>query len=271
MDKVKRGILVVSFGTSFLNTLELCIKSTENRIKDNFPDYEVRSAFTSYMIIKKLKVENNIYIDTTEEALEKMKSEGFTEVYVQPLHIMPGDEYDKIVRGVNKYADCFSKLVLGRPILYREKDYQIAVDALKAQLPEYKEDSAVLLMGHGSTHPANASYALLQCILNDNGLSHVYIGTVEGYPILDNIVPKLKEDNIQEVTLMPFMLVAGDHAINDMASDEEDSWKNILEAEGFKVDVYMHGLGENKAFQDIYVQHIRDCIEGNPLMIEKEE
>ncbi len=265
---LKKGILVVSFGTSILNTFETCIESTENRIKECFPEYEIRRAFTSYMIIKKLKEENRIFIDTVEEALEKMKADGFTEVYVQPLHIMPGDEYDKIIRGVNKYINDFSKLVCGRPILYRENDYTIAVKALKSQLASMDKNNAVVLMGHGSTHPANSSYALLQFILNDEGLNNVYVGTVEGYPTLENIIPKIKEDNINEVTLMPFMLVAGDHAVNDMAGEEEDSWKNQLESEGFKVNVYLHGLGENKNFQDIYVQHIKDCINGNPLLVE---
>ncbi len=264
----KKGILVASFGTSILNAFELCIQSTESRIKQSFPEYEIRRAFTSYMIIKKLKEENKIFIDTVEEALEKMKEDGFTEVYVQPLHIMPGDEYDKIIRGVNKYANAFSKLVLGRPILYREDDYKVAVDALKHQLVNVDKNKAVMLMGHGSTHPANASYALLQCIINDKGLNNVYVGTVEGYPTLENIIPKMKKDNIEEVTLMPFMLVAGDHAINDMAGEEEDSWKAQLVKEGFKVNIYLHGLGENKAFQDIYVEHIKDCINGNPLLVQ---
>lgn len=268
MSERKKGILVVSFGTSVFETFKSCIESTENRIKESFPGYEIRRAFTSYMIIKKLKVENNIYIDTTEEALEKMKEDGFQEVYVQPLHIMPGDEYDKIIGAVNKYSNYFTSLVLGRPILYRKKDYFIAVEALKNQLPKIKEDSAVLLMGHGSTHPANATYALLQYILNDNGLNKVYVGTVEGYPMLDNIILKLKENNVKRVILMPFMLVAGDHAINDMAGKEENSWKIMLEKEDIEAHIYMHGLGENKAFQDIYVQHIKDCINGNPLMIE---
>lgn len=264
---MKKGILVVSFGTSFFDTFKACIESTEDRIKEAFPEYEVRRAFTSYMILNKLKREYDIHIDRTEEALEKMKQDGFTEVYVQPLHIMPGDEYDKIINGVNQYKDSFDKLVLGRPILYRERDYIIAAEALKNQLPAMNEKQGVVLMGHGSTHPANASYALFQCILNDNGYGNIFVGTVEGYPMLDNIIPKLKEKNLEEVTLMPYMLVAGDHAINDMASDEEDSWKTQLENEGFKVNVYLHGLGENKAYQDIYVQHVKDCIEGNPLMI----
>ncbi|AKA72200.1 sirohydrochlorin cobaltochelatase [Clostridium scatologenes] len=261
----KKGILVVSFGTSIPQAFELCIESTENRIKECFPEYEIRRAFTSYMIIKKLKEENKLFIDTVEEALEKMNADGFDEIYVQPLHIMPGDEYDKIVNGVNKYKDTFSKLVFGRPILYRENDYKIAVNALKKQLPAMSKNHAVMLMGHGSVHPANSSYALLRCILEDEGLDNVYVGTVEGYPILDNLVPKMKQKGIEEVTLMPFMLVAGDHAINDMAG-EEDSWKIQLEEEGFKVNVYLHGLGENKAFQDIYVEHIKDSINGNPLL-----
>ncbi|NMM64667.1 sirohydrochlorin cobaltochelatase [Clostridium sp. P21] len=260
----KKGILVASFGTSIPQAFELCIESTENKIRECFPEYEVRRAFTSYMIIKKLKEEKRLFIDTVEEALEKMNDDGFDEVYVQPLHIMPGDEYDKVINGVNKYKDTFSKLVLGRPILYRENDYKIAVNALKKQLPVMDKNHAVVLMGHGSVHPANSSYALLQYMLKDGNLDTVYVGTVEGYPTLENVIPKMRQDNIQEVTLMPFMLVAGDHAINDMAG-EEDSWKTELEEEGFKVNVYLHGLGENKAFQDIYVEHIKDSINGNPL------
>jgi sirohydrochlorin cobaltochelatase len=271
MGEVKKGILVVSFGTSVLSALEACIEGTENKIKESFPEYEVRRAFTSYMIMKKLKLENNIHIDTVEEALEKMKDEAFTHVYVQPLHIMPGDEYDKVIRGVFKYEKAFSQLIFGRPILYREKDYDIAVDALKTQFPKLKERQAIVLMGHGSSHPANATYSLLQCILVDKGLDNAYVGTVEGYPTLTNVIPKLKADGIMEVILMPFMLVAGDHAINDMGGQDEDSWKNQLEDQGFKVSIYLHGLGENKEFQNIYVQHIRDCLEGNPLMVKKEE
>lgn len=262
----KKCILVVSFGTSIISTFENCIKSTENKIKENFPQFEIRRAFTSYMIIKKLKEENKMYIDTVEEALEKMNLDGFTEVYVQPLHIMPGDEYDKIIAGVSKYKDTFNKIVLGRPILYRENDYGIAIEALKTQLPIIDKNKAVVLMGHGTAHPANASYSMLQYMLEDKKLKNVYVATVEGYPTLENIIPKMKLSNINEITLMPFMLVAGDHAMNDMAG-EEDSWKTKLETEGFKINVYLHGLGENKAFQDIYVQHVRDCINDNPLLV----
>lgn len=269
MKKAKRGILVVSFGTSVLRTFKNCIEDTENEIKNEFKEYEVRRAFTSGIIIKKLKSQNKIYIDTVPEALDKMRDEGFREVYVQPLHIMPGDEYDKVVHCINEYQGFFSKLVLGRPVLYRKHDYVIAARALEKQLPLLGQNEAVVLMGHGSSHPSNSSYALFQYVLDDLKMRNTFVATVEGYPEIDNVIPKLKKNNIEKVTLMPFMLVAGDHAVNDMAGEDEDSWQQILKSKGFEVNTYLHGLGENKAFQEIYVQHIRDCIEGNPLMDEK--
>lgn len=264
-SKNRKGILVVSFGTSYLEAGKLCIESTENKIKKNFPHYEARRAFTSDMIIKKLKERDNIHIDTVHLALDKMKKDGFTEVIVQPLHIMPGEEYDGVIDIVKKYTEnkSFTKLVLGRPILYRTEDYAIAIEALKSQLPKMNNDEAVILMGHGSAHPGNSSYSQLQYMLNENEMKNVYVGTVEGYPTLDNIIPKLKSACINKVTLMPFMLAAGDHANNDMAGNDKNSWKSILQSNGFKVETYIHGLGENEKFQDIYVQHVKDCINGN--------
>lgn len=268
----KKGILVASFGTSYPDAMKSCIESTENKVKESFSDYEVRRAFTSNIIIKKLKERDNMDVDTVELALEKMKKDGFSEVIIQPLHIMPGEEYDEVLEMVAKYAKdkSFDKLIVGRPILYREEDYRIAIDALKNQMPELKKDEAVILMGHGSPHPANSSYSQLQFMLQESGYKNVYVGTVEGFPLLDNIIPKLKSDGIKKVTLMPFMLVAGDHANNDMAGDENDSWKSILKKNGFEVEIYLHGLGENKGVQDIYVQHIKDSLDGNPLMEKKE-
>lgn len=262
----KKAILVVSFGTSIKTAFESCIESTENAIRESFKDYEVRRAFTSYIIIKKLKAEKNIVIDTPQEALKKLKDDGFDEVYIQPLHIMPGDEYNKIVDKVRIYKDDFEKFVLGRPMLYRTEDYFKTVDALKKQIPKLEKNNCVILMGHGSEHPINAAYALLQYILDEAKPGNVYVATVEGYPMLKQVISKLEERNIKEVMLMPFMLVAGDHAINDMAGNRDDSWKNILEKHGFKVSVYMHGLGENKAFQQIYIHHILDSIDGNPML-----
>lgn len=271
-DAGKKAILVVSFGTSYQDTRKVTLDAVEKKIADTYKEFEVRKAYTSSFIRKKLKKRDNIVIDSPEEALNKLKKEGVSEVIVQPLHVMPGSEYDEIKKVVDKFtADkSFGKLVLGRPILYRQKDYKAAIEALKDQLPKINQHQAVVLMGHGSTHPANSSYALFDYMLKDEGLKNVYIGTVEGTPELDNVIRRLKEDNIKEVTLMPFMVVAGDHANNDMAGDEDDSWKTILKKEGFKVNTYLHGLGENKKIQNIYIQHVKDCIDGNPLMEEKE-
>lgn len=262
----KRAILVVSFGTSYADTRKACIESVENKIKDTFKDYEVRMAFTSNIIIKKLKERDNLIIDNPEQALQKLKDEGFTHVVVQPLHIIPGAEYDEVREVVAKYKEDFDKIVLGRPVLYSKggedmpDDYAIAVEALKKQLPELTQDKAVVLMGHGTWHPANASYACLQSVLDDMGLN-VFIGTVEGYPSLDDVKKRLEARQIKNVVLMPYMLVAGDHAQNDMAGDEEDSWKTQLKKDGYVVETYLHGLGENPAYQDIYVQHVKDAIE----------
>ncbi|WP_446897493.1 sirohydrochlorin cobaltochelatase [Clostridium sp. LBM24168] len=267
MVENKKGILVVSFGTSILKILKSCIESTENSIINAFKCYEIRRAFTSHMIIAKLKSDYKLSIDTVEEALEKMKLDGFREVYIQPLHIIPGDEYDKLVTSSYKYREKFENLVVGRPVLYRQNDYRIAVKALKAQIQEYCScKSAIILMGHGSSHPINASYSMLQYMLRDEGINNAYIATVEGYPALRNVIPQLKIKNVRKVILMPFMLVAGNHAVEDMAGDAPDSWKNILENKGFDVECYLHGLGENPSFHNIYIQHLKDSINGNPLM-----
>lgn len=259
----RQGILVVSFGTSYTTTRELCIKSVENKIAASFPAYEVRRAFTSSMVIKKLKERDKIFVDNTEEALTKMKEAGFKEVIVQPLHIIPGVEYEKIRKAVESFKKdgSFEKIALGRPLLYQVRDYKIAVEALQKQIPDLNSDQAVVLMGHGTYHFSNACYVCLQSVLDDEKLN-VFLATVEGYPELSDIIPKLKAKEITEITLMPYMLVAGDHAQNDMTGESGDSWENVLRKEGFAVNIYLHGLGENPAYQDIYVEHVKDAIVG---------
>lgn len=253
----KKAILVVSFGTSFQCQLKSCIEATEVRIKEAFNDFEVRRAFTSNMIIKKLKNRDNLQIDTVKEALEKLKEEGFKEIYVQPLHIIYGEEYDKIKNSTNEYRNSFEKLELGTPLLYNNEDYFEAVKALKTQLPK---EQSVLLMAHGTAHKANSAYFQFEYVAKKMGLDKLLFASVEGYPLIEDVLDDLKNKKIKEVTLMPLMLVAGDHAKNDMASQDEDSWKSILEKEGFKVNTYLKGLGENENFQKIYVEKIKELI-----------
>lgn len=264
---MKKAILVVSFGTTFADTRKKTIDVVEEKIRLSFPDYNVRRAYTAHIIINRLKKRDNIHIDTPEEALQKLMDEGYREVIVQPLHIIPGLEYDYIKAVVSRFRHkrVFEKLSLGRPALFFKggenapDDYEIFVEAIEEHLN--KEDKFVL-MGHGTAHHANACYACLQQVLGDKGYNNVYIGNVEGYPEIPVIIDKLIKDQIDQVTLKPLMLVSGDHARNDMVGDDHDSWQNQLARQGIKSDADMRSLGEIGAFQDIYVQHVEDVIKG---------
>jgi len=260
MIEGKKGILVVSFGTSYPETRKVTIKATEEKIAKEYPDYDVRRAFTSQMIINIIEKRDGIVIDNPREALSKMKAEGFSEVIIQPLHIMEGSEYNDLEKTYYDFEGTFEKFELGRSLLSTIDDYKVGVEALKTQLPEMSDGEGVVLMGHGTHHSANATYACFQSVLKTKGVDNVYVGTVEGYPAYEDVVKSLKNDGVDQVTLMPFMVVAGDHAQNDMASDAEDSWKTMLENEGFDVEIYLHGLGENLSFQNMYVEHVQESI-----------
>lgn len=272
---MKKAILVVSFGTTHEDTRKVTIDAIEEEIKNTFVDYDIKSAFTSHVILKVLKNRDNILVDTPEDALEKLKNEGYNEVIVQPLHVIPGVEFDYINNVVNRYkkSKAFENIVVGRPLICFKgeeegvpDDYSIMVDALSKQLPK---NETVILMGHGTNHIANAVYCCFESVLRDRGFQNIHVATVEGYPTLDRVIPNVIAKGVSEVTLMPLMLVAGDHAKNDMAGDSKDSWKNILEAEGFKVKIYLHGIGENIGVQDIYIQHIVDVINENFMDVGK--
>ncbi len=265
----KKAILVVSFGTTFDDTRKVTIDAVADKVKATFPDYEVRQAYTSRIIIKKLMDRDNRQVDTEKQALEKLKAEGYSEVIVQPLHMEAGDEYDKVLKIVDSHvkAKSFDRITVGRPVLYftgqeeKPDDYALAIGAIKTQLPKLGKKEAVALMGHGGPHPSNTAYAALQLKLQDAGLSNVYVFTVDAYPTIENVIAKAKADKVEKITLMPLMVVAGDHANNDMAGDEPDSYKSQLIKAGFKVETYLHGMGENKGIQDIYVQHVKDAID----------
>ncbi|MCX7781225.1 MAG: sirohydrochlorin cobaltochelatase [Negativicutes bacterium] len=264
-QETKKAILVVSFGTSYHAALSSCIESIENKIRSEFPGYEVRRAFTSAFIIRKLAERDGIFIDDTAQALERLKNDGFTTVIVQPTHIIPGHEYAEIKAAVNSCRTDFAAIVLGRPLLHLDgsggeaDDYHAAVLALKRQLPALTAEQAVVLMGHGTSHAANDAYCILQDRMIREGL-RVYIANVEATPTIEDVMTILAQQKIRHVVLMPYMLVAGDHAINDMAGDEEDSWRRKLEQAGYTTETYLKGLGENPDYQEIYVRHIRDAI-----------
>lgn len=246
---MKRGIIVASFGTTYENTRKLCIESIENLIRDEYKDYLVLRAFTSQMVINKLKKRDDIYVFNPSEAVEEMNNQGIDEIYIQPLHIMAGHEYGKLT--------AFG-LKVGLPLLSTEEDYLKIVESIGSD--EMADSDAMVFMGHGTDHEMDKVYEKLEMSYHGKGLDNVFIGTVEGSKSLEDIILKLKEKNAKKIKLKAFMLVAGDHAINDMASDEEDSWKSQLEKEGFQVDVCLKGLGEYKAVQEIFLSHLKQII-----------
>lgn len=260
---MKKAILVVSFGTSYLDTLEKTIEKAEKQIRDTFSEYDIYRAFTSHKIIKKLQEKYEIFIDTPEAMLEKLYDSGYEEIIMQPLHMIPGEEFIYINKISEVFKEKFEVLKVGRPIFYYQgieelpQDYSLFIEATKEL---YEENNAVVLMGHGTAHPANSVYGCLQAVFEDEGYENVFVTTVEGYPNFENVISRVKRKNIREVTLAPLMVVAGDHARNDMASDDKESLKSMLEAEGIKVNVYMKGLGENEKFNKLYINRIDDLI-----------
>ena len=262
---MKKAILVVSFGTSHLDALENSIEKIENRIRDEFKDYEVFRAFTAHMIIKKLKERDNIEILKPEEALEDLKNKGFEEVIIQPLHIIPGEEYSYIRGMARRHKDDFKTIKLGRPIFFYQgveevpQDYSEFIESMKEVLDN---EESVVLFGHGSAHSSNAVYGMLQTVLEDEGYDNIFVATVEGYPTIETCIRRMKKKGVKNTKLVPLLVVAGDHAKNDMASDEEDSMKSILKREGIEASVHLHGLGEVDNFVQLYVNRIHDIIDG---------
>ncbi len=256
----KVGILLVAFGSSEASA-QVSFANIDKKVKAAYPGIPVRWAYTSSIIRKKLAGQGKM-LDSPEVALAKMQDEEFTHVAVQSLHTIGGDEYHDLRRtvGAFKMMGGFQRVILGYPLLATQKDMQRTVKAILSTIPkERKKKDAVVLMGHGTHHPSNAFYAALmfQLQLED---PNIIVGTVEGYPEVDLVKELLLKNNIKKAYLMPFMSVAGDHAKNDMAGDENDSWKSILTKAGIQCVPILKGTAEFDVFIDIWVDHL-----GGPL------
>lgn len=255
----KKALLVISFGTSYAETLEKTIAATEKALGQQFPQYDIKRAFSSQMVINKLKKRDHLEIDTIAQAAERLLTAGYREILAQPLHIIHGSEYHAALTEFKPYVQHFARVAFGRPLLSLYADYLAVVDALRDELPVFKSAEALIFMGHGSSHPANAAYAQLDMVFKDQGFPHIHVATVEGFPGLTTVIKHLKADHVQKVTLMPFMLVAGDHACNDMAGDGPQSWKTILQKEGFAVVTRLVGLGEMEKIRQLYINHAQEA------------
>ncbi len=252
----KVGILLVAFGSS-KQSAQVSFENIDKKVKARYPEIPIRWAYTSHIIRKKLAKEGK-HLDSPEVALAKMLDEGFTHVAVQSLHTIAGMEYDDLRRtvGAFKMMGGFERIILGYPLLATQEDMERATGAILENVPiERKKNEAVVLMGHGTHHPANAFYAALmfQVQLRD---PNIYIGTVEGFPEGDLIKDLMLKKGIQKAYLMPFMSVAGDHAISDMAGDEDDSWKSIFTKAGIECVPILKGTAEFDNFVQIWADHL---------------
>lgn len=263
----KDAILVMTFGTTFTDTRAKTIDAVEAEIQKQNPNIPVFEAYTSHIIIDRVKAKEGIQKLTPEEAFAKLKEKGYTRVAVVSLDIIPGMEYDYNAIATKMQLPNFKKLSLATPLMYfqgTEGEADQVVDflnALSSQLPKMGKKDATLIMAHGTPHPANAYYSVIQDRLHQLGMNNVFVYSVEGRPNLEDVIPKLKKSGYKNVTLMPIMMVAGDHANNDMAGDEPDSHKSILTKAGFNVKTYIHGLGENPNIRALYVQRAQEAVE----------
>lgn len=253
----KKTILVVSFGTSYNENRALTLDAIEESIAQRHPDWDVRRAYTAQTVIDILEKRDGLKIDNVTQAMDRLVADGVKELIVQPTLVMPGYEYEDVASEVAPYADKFEKFALGKPLIYYNEDYDAVVDALVAAIPEVgQDDTAVVLMGHGSHHFANATYAALDYVLHAKGYENVFVGTVEGFPTVDQVIANVTAFGAKKVVQYPFMIVAGDHANNDMAGDEEDSWTSLFTQAGFEVENRLVGLAQNEGIVNIIFAHL---------------
>ena len=259
----KPVILVVSFGTSYNDSRHITIGAIEDAIRETYPDYDVRRAFTAQIIIDKLAERDGIVIDNFEQAMDKLVEEGVQKVVVQPTHLMAGYEYTDVLNSLQQnYADKFDAIVLGDPLLTSDEDYSEVVEAICDATAEYDDgQTAICFMGHGTEADSNEDYAHLQQVLTDAGHTSYFVGTVEATPTFDDVVEAAQAAGFTRAVLRPLMVVAGDHANNDMADTEDpDSFASKFIAAGFEVECVVEGLGQLVAIDDIYVRHVADAI-----------
>ena len=250
------AILVVSFGTSHNDTREKTIDAIESDIASAYPSRRVYRAWTSKMITAKVNKRDHIHINSVREAMAQMLLDGITDVFVQPTHVINGVENDLMKEDALSFRDSFSSVAFGNPVLTTEKDNTLAVEAVCSEFSDLSTDEVLVLMGHGTTHYANSIYAALDYRFKDMDHKNIFLGTVEAYPSMESLMKLVKEFKPRRVLLAPFMIVAGDHAKNDMAGDNPDSWYNQFKNAGFNVACAMKGLGEYKGIRELLISHI---------------
>ena len=253
---MKQALVIVSFGTS-VPAAQKSIAGVEEALASVMPGADIYAALTSPTIRRILKNRGR-QVFSLEETLELLAPKDYDLVVVQPTHLLYGFEYDRIKETVQSFAGKFTKLLLGKTLLADTEDLLSVAEYLREEYPPCEE--ALVLMGHGTEHFSNVVYPAFQTTLRLLNYPGAYVGTVEGWPSIEDVIRQLKADGKKDVLLVPMMLVAGDHACNDMAGDKPDSWKSQLEAEGFTVRCHMEGLGNLTQIQSLYCRHLRDLL-----------
>ena len=277
-------LLVVSFGTSFNDSRAEDVKGIEDALAAAYPDWSVRRAFTAQIIINHVQARDSEAIDNMQQALDRAVANGVKNLVVQPTHLMHGAEYDEMTEAIDGYKDKFESVAIAEPMLGEVGDDATVINDDKKAVAQAITDeackvagfddmkaaadagTAFVFMGHGTSHTANVTYDQMQTQMNDLGFTNAFIGTVEGEPedtACDKVIEKVKEAGFKNVILRPLMVVAGDHANNDMAGDDEDSWKSQFVASGDfdNVDCQIEGLGRIAAVEDLYVAHTKAAID----------
>ena len=283
-DIGEKEILVVSFGTSYNDSRVADIKGIEDAIQAAFPDWSVRRAFTAQIIINHVQARDGEFIDNVDQALQRAVDNGVKQLVVQPTHLMHGAEYDELMESINAFADKFEAVAVAEPLLGEVGNDATVINEDKAAVAEAiasaalaetdyaamedaaNDGTAFVFMGHGTAHVAKVTYSQMQTQMNTLGYNNVFIGTVEGEPeetACENVIEAVSAAGYKNVVLRPLMVVAGDHANNDMAGDEEDSWKTMfLDSGAFdSVDCQIAGLGSIKAVEDLYVAHTQAAMD----------
>ena len=222
----------------------------------------MRRGFTSQIIIDHVNTRDNIAIDNVGEALARAEKNGVKNLVIQPTHLMNGLEYTDLVNEVAEYSDAFDQVAVGQPLLTSEDDFKAVIKVITEATAQYDDgETAICFMGHGTEAESNQVYAKMQEMLTAAGYKNYYVGTVEAAPGLDDVLAMVQAGDYKSVVLEPLMIVAGDHANNDMAGDEEDSWKTTFENAGYEVTCLVRGLGEMEGIQQIFVEHARAAVD----------
>lgn len=256
----RKAIVLISFGTSYLDTKKKTLDRIKNQIRQAFPEYRVYEAFTSAFIKRVLQKREGITIYNVEEVMEAVSSDGMEEVIVQPTHLLHGVEHDKMMTQLAPYREKFSKLTVGVPLLTDIQDYRYLIKHLMKEMPPTSEKEAIVFMGHGSEHCINITYSSMNDLLRVGGYEHAYVGTVKAYPYLEDVLEELSKGSYEKIYLTPFMIVAGEHANTDMLGEQEDSWINILKEKGYEVEPIVRGLGEYDFVSTLFIKHIKDTM-----------